>query len=349
VDAIWVDGPNFRGKPTRFFAWIGMPDRAKPGDNVPGMVLVHGGGGWAFAHWVRLWNQRGYAAIAMDTCGHTPDNGSKRRDQHAHGGPAGWGRVDATGEPPADQWVHHAIETVLRSHEILRSRPQVDPKRIGLTGISWGGVLAAIAAGQDPRFRCAVPVYGSGFLRESPGLGFGGFPEDKVSEWHRLWDPARHVGGAKMPLLWINGTNDFAFTPPMWQATHRLARGPKWLTFPLEMPHGHVQGEVPVEIGTFADQILRGGPALARATRTKMSGGSCEVRFDGGIGLKSAHLLFTSQADGKWPERKWTRMDCALDPTRRQASASIPPGALQWVVNVVDSAGNLSSSEIHGL
>lgn len=32
------------------------------------MVLVHGGEGTAFAKWVRLWNERGYAAIAMDTC-----------------------------------------------------------------------------------------------------------------------------------------------------------------------------------------------------------------------------------------------------------------------------------------
>ena len=36
-------------------------------------VLVHGGGGTAFDAWVRLWNDRGYAAIAMDLAGRGAD------------------------------------------------------------------------------------------------------------------------------------------------------------------------------------------------------------------------------------------------------------------------------------
>ena len=35
----------------------------------PGIVLVHGGGGTAFANWAQLWAKRGYAAIAMDLAG----------------------------------------------------------------------------------------------------------------------------------------------------------------------------------------------------------------------------------------------------------------------------------------
>ena len=39
-----------------------MPEH-KRGEKVPGMVLVHGGGGTAFASWVKRWNDRGYAAM----------------------------------------------------------------------------------------------------------------------------------------------------------------------------------------------------------------------------------------------------------------------------------------------
>ncbi|MCX6946111.1 MAG: hypothetical protein NT173_15330, partial [Opitutales bacterium] len=67
VRAVLFDGPAYQGKPTRVFAWIGFP-KLEPGRKAPGMVLVHGGGGTAFADWVRLWTSRGYAAIAMDTC-----------------------------------------------------------------------------------------------------------------------------------------------------------------------------------------------------------------------------------------------------------------------------------------
>ena len=70
VTALFYAGEPFQGKETRVFAWIGIPEGAsRP---VPGMVLVHGGGGTAFADWMRLWMARGYAAIAMDLNGRIP-------------------------------------------------------------------------------------------------------------------------------------------------------------------------------------------------------------------------------------------------------------------------------------
>src|SRR3954471_22319806 len=44
VKPIFFKGPPWRGKATRAFAWLGLPE-VKPGEKVPGMVLVHGGGG----------------------------------------------------------------------------------------------------------------------------------------------------------------------------------------------------------------------------------------------------------------------------------------------------------------
>src|SRR5258708_40265362 len=69
VRALYFESVPWKGKPTRVFAYYGGP----AGKKLPGMVLIHGGGGTAFAEWVRLWNKRGYAAIAMDTCGALPD------------------------------------------------------------------------------------------------------------------------------------------------------------------------------------------------------------------------------------------------------------------------------------
>src|ERR1043165_1453541 len=44
VKAVFYDGLPFRGKPTRVFAWVGVPN-TQPGHKLPAMVLVHGGGG----------------------------------------------------------------------------------------------------------------------------------------------------------------------------------------------------------------------------------------------------------------------------------------------------------------
>ena len=63
VRAIFYDALPWNGKPTRVFAWIGVP--AKHDGKVPGMVLVHGGGGTAYKEWVQKWNAQGFAAISI--------------------------------------------------------------------------------------------------------------------------------------------------------------------------------------------------------------------------------------------------------------------------------------------
>jgi len=42
LKAITFQGLPFRGKPTRVFAWLGVP-KVKAGEKVPAMVLIHGG------------------------------------------------------------------------------------------------------------------------------------------------------------------------------------------------------------------------------------------------------------------------------------------------------------------
>ena len=70
-------------------------------------------------------------------------------------------------QPIEDQWTYHAVAAVILANSLIRSFPQVDPNRIGVTGISWGGYLVCIVAGVDHRFKFAAPVYGCGFLGEN--------------------------------------------------------------------------------------------------------------------------------------------------------------------------------------
>ena len=61
LKAIYFEGLDYKGKPTKVFAWLGMPEntKGKVPSVVPAMVLVHGGGGTAFKDWVEKWNARG--------------------------------------------------------------------------------------------------------------------------------------------------------------------------------------------------------------------------------------------------------------------------------------------------
>src|SRR4051812_48446820 len=92
VKAFYYEGAKYHGKPTRVFAYYGVPkiEGAVAWKKFPAMVLIHGGGGTAFDRWVKLWNSRGYAAIAMDLCGCVPVRENSSWKRHEHGGPPGW-------------------------------------------------------------------------------------------------------------------------------------------------------------------------------------------------------------------------------------------------------------------
>ncbi len=230
---VYFDSIPWRGKPTRVFAWVGVPTHLKPGQKVPAVVLIHGGGGTAFAQWVRLWTAHGYAAIALDTCGQIPrkraDNKLWERD--VQGGPGGWGGFDQVDEPPTDQWPYHAVIDVILANSLVRSLPEVDANHVGIVGISWGGYLTCICAGLDHRFAFAIPVYGCGYLGDDSAWlsDFERLGPDKSAMWLKAWDPAQYLPDAAMPILWVDGTNDSNYPLDSLQRSYLLTKGPRTL------------------------------------------------------------------------------------------------------------------------
>ena len=345
MKAIFFDGLPYQGKPTRVFAWIGLP-KLEPGKKAPGIVLVHGGGGTGFERWVRLWTDRGYAAISMDTCGsiplHTAD--AKKWQHNDAGGPPGWGGWDQIDAPREDQWTFHAVADAILAHSLLRAQPGVDPDRIGVTGISWGGYLTCIIAGVDNRFKFAAPVYGCGFTNEH---GFAdhvnALGPERAARWMRWWDPSTYLAGAKMPILWVDGTNDFAYTMNALQKSYRLPSSPRTICLRPRMPHAHVPGEVPEEIHIFADGILGGGTPLPRATGQGRDGREVWASFESKQPITKAELHFTKDT-GPWQKRLWEAMPVEMAPDGK-IHATLPEGTKVYFFNVTDSRECVVSSE----
>lgn len=345
VRALFYAGPPWKGKPTRIFAWYGAP-RAEGGGRLPGMVLVHGGGGTAFAEWVRLWNSRGYAAIAMDLCGSTPGKAPGDRPRHERGGPPGWGGFDQIEDAIEDQWTYHAVAAIALGHSLLRSFSDVDPERTGITGISWGGYLTCIAAAVDRRFRFAAPVYGCGFLGEdSCWLPTFEKMGEKGRRWLELWDPSKYLPAVRVPLLWVTGTNDFAYPLSSLQKSYRLSPAERTLAIRVRMAHAHGgPGEKPEEIRVFADAILRGGVPLTRLKAQGLEGSRAWASFEAPVRIAKAELAFTRDA-GPWQTREWHTVPAEVDGDLRTASAVVPDGATAFFLNLVDERGLVVSSE----
>lgn len=344
MKAIFYEGMPYKGKPTRVFAWVGLP-KMEPNAKVPGIVLVHGGGGTAFEDWVRLWTKRGYAAIAMDTCGTVPRGKYAHWERHEAGGPPG-NNVATADEPMTDQWNYHAVADVILAHSLLRSMPEVDPNRIGLTGISWGGYLTCIVSGLDDRFKFAAPVYGCGFLADDylmkKSLANSG---DRGKHWLAMWDPALYLPKGKMPKLWVTGTNDNAFSLYAVQKSYRSAGGESTLCIRLRMPHGHNgPGEKPEEIHAYANSILKGGKPLAKILDQKQEGQIARIVFKSEAPVEKAELLFTKSTGG-WKERLWETMPATVDNDKHEVVATLPEGTTVYFINLIDNRNLVVSSE----
>jgi dienelactone hydrolase len=346
VKALYYEGLPWQGKPTRVFAWYGVP-KQKAENKLPAMILVHGGGGTAFPEWVRLWTSRGYAALAMDTCGCTPGGEHDKRPRHPFGGPPGWGGFDQIDQPLVDQWPCHAVADVILGHSLLRSQPQVDPDRIGITGISWGGYLTCITAGLDDRFKFAAPVYGCGFLGENSGWCpmFKQMGLEKADKWLKMWDPSVYLKNARLPMLWVNGTNDdWYHLDSLWK-TYHLPKGKNTLCIRIRMPHGHGgPGENPEEIHAFANTFLKNGVPLAGVTPITRKKDQVQASFSSQTPIAKAELVLT-KSKGPWVDRLWESFPANLDPAGKTVSAPLPKGVTACYFNLTDARNLIVSTE----
>lgn len=301
VQEVFFKGEPFGGKPTRVFAYVGRPEGEGP---FPGVVLVHGGGGQAFEDWARHWAKRGYVSIAKDTAGNGP--GKKRLED---GGPDQDGATKFRNFEEAEareMWTYHAVSDVILAHSLLRSLPECDAERTALTGISWGGYLTCITAGVDERFKAAVPVYGCGFLHDNSVWAdkqLAAMEEESRRRWIRLFDPGQHVGRASCPILFFNGTNDFAYPLDSYRKTIEQVK-PELATtaIHLNLRHGHIWTFEIVD--AFIDSILREEPGLARIGEIRIAGGVATAPILTNTEIESADLLYTID-EGPWQPRKW--------------------------------------------
>lgn len=333
VQEVYYEGEPFAGHPTRVFAYYAQPAAGR--GPFPAMVLVHGGGGRAFPDWATHWAERGYAALAMDTAGCGPngrlaDGGPDQSDDTKF--------LDFTPDEVRDRWTYHAIAAVIRGHSWLLSRPDVDARRTGITGISWGGYLTCIAAGVDHRFKVAVPVYGCGFLHENSCWlepRFLSMSPAHRERWVRSFDPSQYLAGVRCPVLFLNGTADFAYPLDSYQKSYQLVRSPRTLSVQVDLPHGHIWtfGEV----DAFVDAVLRHRPPLPRLSTLRIDGEWASARVKSERPIREATLAYTTDT-GPWSKRSWKTIPA--ERRGREVRAMIPSGR-PWVgyIAVKDDRG----------
>ncbi|MDF1754555.1 MAG: PhoPQ-activated protein PqaA family protein [Verrucomicrobiales bacterium] len=366
IRSLTYAGEKVNGSDTEVFAFYASPatiGQVKEGSKFPGIVLIHGGGGTAFAEWVNLWAKRGYAAIAMDLSGSRPadpvfdektkafkSHNTKERTRLTKGGlnHSHKEKFDSIGGDTSDDWPFHAAASVMRAHSLLRSLPEVDAERTAVTGISWGGYTTCLAASLDDRFKAAVPVYGCGFLHEGESVQKPSIDklEDRKAEWVKQYDPGSLLPRCEVPIFFVNGTNDIHYVLDSYMKSYNVVPGEKHIRIKPMMPHGHQSGWAPKEIGLFVDsKCIDGANPLPVVGKPVLSVDSVEVAvsYPGGK-LKSAKLNYTIDG-GIRSKRKWESLDAEI--TAEGVTAPKPPTeANTWFITVTDDRDAMVSSEV---
>lgn len=344
IRAIYYDALPWKGKPTRAFAWLGVPENGN--GKLPGIVLVHGGGGTAFRTWVEKWNTAGFAAISIATEGQIDrreaDN-PREWIQHDAAGPKRLGIFEDSGEPLKDQWMYHAVADTILANSLLRSLPQVDADRVGLAGISWGGVITSTVIGIDDRFAFAIPTYGCGHLFDAENHWGRALGDNLV--YREIWDPMQRMNRVKMPVLWLSWPGDQHFPLDCLSACYTATAGPRMISLIPGMGHSHPKGWDPPDSYAFAQSIIETGQAWVRQTGLDQSGNAVSVSFASTRSLERAELVSTSDT-GFTGERKWAQTPASLDKRNDTwtAKALLPEGTTAWFINAYSEGLTVSST-----
>ncbi len=352
VRSLLYESVAFEGKPTRVFAYYSNPDLLagkQTNRRFPGVVLVHGGGGTAFRQWVEKWAADGYAAVAMDLGGKDatgktfegagPDQSHEVKFQSIEKG------------NPHNVWTYHAVGSVLLAHSFLLHRPEVDPARTVLTGISWGGYLTCLVAGLDDRFQAAAPVYGCGYYDESDVFGqdISQLSAQGRTQWMKYFDPSVYLPYARPSLLFVNGNKDRFYNVVPYHKTYNLPQNaPRNICYKPDMPHGHLQGWQPIEIKYFFDSIVNEGIPLPKVAAIQKDKSSLSARYEGVVGLRSARFFYSSDTTSTNETRTWLEAKAQIDPLSKTLTCEVPAADFAYgFFYVVDNREVSVSSPIY--
>ena len=196
---------------------------------VPAVLVQHGVGDKKHAKYIveccRMLTTRGIIALAIDA----PERGERKRP--GKDGPAMWNL------PAVRKWFQQHCGDYSRALDYLESRPDVDARRLGYVGFSWGAITGITFTAHDSRVRAMTSVVGGGLL----------------SLLGKKLDPVANVGRiAPRPLMFLNATKDQIVLRPFATALHKAA-GKDAIVKWYDTDHIFTGTDLPKIMGMLAD------------------------------------------------------------------------------------------------
>lgn len=287
---------DYDGEESYAFAYLGVPEGATETQKAPAVLLIHGGGGTAYWQWVKEWVNRGYVALAMDLEGHVPkwegtsDNAPAdlyTASQYRTPYNQNYGDADL---PIEKTWMYYAVSTAIRGNTLLHSLGYVDEYKVGVCGVSWGGVITSIITGYDDRFAFSVPIYCALNIAESGGNLAGYYKNHSAA---RVWDDDTGLSRVETPLFLLAMNNDVSAYPDSLSATAEHCKNAGFALV-RDWLHSHSHAFARPEPYAFADSVVKGGEGLVKIlSRPNGLKGTVKVAVPEGRRVK-AYIAYTN-------------------------------------------------------
>lgn len=182
--------------------WVLLPENYDPSKTYPAILDIHGGSktvyGKVYYHEMQVWANMGYVVFFTNPRG-SDGYGSEFAAIYGQ-----YGTID--------------YDDLMKFTDIVLDKYAIDPKRVGVTGGSYGGFMTNWIVTHSNRFACAatqrsisnwISFYGTS------DIGFH-FAEDQIhgnifNNVEKLWDhsPLKYVSNVKTPTLIIHSDEDY--------------------------------------------------------------------------------------------------------------------------------------------
>jgi dienelactone hydrolase len=359
ADSITVRHIVFRsidigGVPNEVYAVVAAPKGAGPH---PALLILHPGRASAQNAMAEEWARKGYVAISPDLPGIAdpvlaPRSGGTWKQQ-----PYGSNRWTVS-PTLAHSTVFQSLAAGTGAVHLLRGMNNVDPRRIGIIGASWGSYMTTVLAGLlGDDIRAAYAVWGGGFFEDTVFAdNLAGMSDAERSRWQSALGAENYLSRISARFFIAGASNDRAFYLPSLVRTYENIAAPKSIVFGPNADHdaGGYAGGPPLnernwtaQEVTFFDHALKGiGLPLPNVDAVKIAPQFAEVLVNAEAGLREL-ALFHAPANAPWPKRQWKQLAAgrikAIDGKHYRIDLSgLDDGA--WFVIATDLRGVSASS-----
>jgi cephalosporin-C deacetylase-like acetyl esterase len=351
VEEVYYQSREFMGNPVQIFGYYCYPPVKNK--KLPAILISHGGGGSANLANTINWAKHGYAVLAIDLPGH----GEQRLNSRSTGPDMDVSALLCTRPDPSYNYLIHAVAAARNGITFLSQRKEVDPERIGMVGLSWGGVITLLTNGQDTRLKTAVNVFGAGYIPEGCTWQrrFNNKTSQELNEWYSFIDPKNFLKTQHAPILFITGTNDHCYYLPTFQKSYEEVTVPKKIVLIPNLRHRFPPYMQNIVLSWLDNKLKHSGSFPKVEILPLFKKGEDKIIVQAAAKTCSevtkVTLYYTPGEPSRWTRRKWESIEAYYEDGIYYFAipASLIKPEMMFYVTVRDNKGSVASSMIRSI